>query len=205
MNSSFSKMLSVQRTMLTDLCAGVEAGADVDELLCGHDILHTFAAEIRDLDLDALTPIGGEDRAVVARGVLTEMVELLDDTLANLVAGLPGNLVTLGQELRALFCELAACIPTALALYRTRTRALDAWLEQHPDALAALMEGTEDSRLEPFELLDALMVWMEALPDLERAELKHRFRETPGGVIRESLARAELSAELNGGIDGLLS
>lgn len=201
MDPNLLPMYRAQRSMLAELLAGVQAGADVDELLCGHDLLHLFGRAARSVEVATLPRLDGEERSVVAAAVLAEMVELLDEVFAQPADTSDGT--ALAHELEGLFRELSPCIPEALTLYQRRAGALDAWLDRHPEVLTALLEATMSSRMTPYDLLEALMRWMAGLERAERDELHRRFATEPAGVITESLARAEFAAELDGLTEGL--
>jgi hypothetical protein len=174
----------------------VAAGADIDELVYGHDLLHMYGRTARRVVVDELVPLDGTERAAVATAVLTEMGELLDAALAGAEAGSRDDGGELAVELEGLFAELAPCIPEALASYQRRTGLLDAWLEQRPEVLTALLEATMTSKMAPYDLLEALLRWTAELDPVEREELHRRFAAEPASVITEALARAELAAEL---------
>lgn len=196
MDPTLLRIYRAQHQMLVELAAGVAAGADIDELVYGHDLLHMYSRVARRIELDALVPLDGEERCAVATGVLTEMAELLGVAIAAADAGSTDDGTALLAEMEALFAELASCIPEALGSYQRRTGLLDSWLEARPEVLTALLESTMNSKLAPYDLLEALLRWTGELDPVEREELHRRFASEPAAVITEALARAELAAEL---------
>lgn len=203
MNPTVAKILSEHRRMLGAAHDAVEQGGDVDEVMYGHVILHAFSDELASMDGE-LVDLDADTARMVGLGVLEDMCASLDVVLDALDRGEESDFDELGDTMASLFRELASCIPHTIDHFRTKSETVDMWVTDNPDVLEIMLEETQSSALEPYELLEAMVAWTASLSNAERNELTDRFNAEPAVVVREVMRRAELARQLEQGFDEAL-